>query len=687
MTDTFNYINTNKKNKPNHSTSNKAKTSGQNDETDCGIITKDNIFACNLKFSNLFLNKTEREENDNDFMNHFEQLKQNKQDKQDHSLLSTNFTEINQTVHGSHTNGEKGGDHLSDSEDINNDLIKLIDSPSKFSSKASPLKGKKIIIAPNNSDYIKENNSNNNTSNTNNTINSNNNNNNNTNNNNVNNTSPNKKIFNNFNNNYNFNNYPHQQNVHQTFMHMPHLQNMNMPIQNNIMVPHLYHQNSLPLPNMPFQNSQQPVNNFYRNNNNYINTLNNINGFPTINTGIIEPHTYITNLSPISSNGNHSIQNPPEVRARANTCTPDFKEYKDGKQVNLNNPLYQRYTEMTEEELIINSKELSKDQGGCRFLQKLLENSPKFSKSLYTYLEADFIELLNDSFGNYLIQKLIEKLPSETIDTIITNMGPQMFNIGTNPHGTRVLQKLIEIVKPGPQQDRFIKAFTPCVIKFCNDINGNHIIQKFISSVPFPKNQFIFDIIQKNIILVGLNKHGCCALQKCIEYGTEKQREDMINVSIKHSRSFLTDQYGNYVLQNIISYQNFTAIRVITESFLKEILKLSKEKFSSNVIEKCMDYCDEETKEKILKKLANPEYIPVLLMDMYGNYVIQKALQISYEPYYSVFIENIGPVLENLRNLSFGAKLYTKFLNNYPEFSEYVDENSQYYDDYYEYKK
>ena len=92
-------------------------------------------------------------------------------------------------------------------------------------------------------------------------------------------------------------------------------------------------------------------------------------------------------------------------------------------------------------------------------------------------------------------------------------------------------------------------------------------------------------------------------------------------------------------------------------------------------------------KEKILKKLANPEYIPVLLMDMYGNYVIQKALQISYEPYYSVFIENIGPVLENLRNLSFGAKLYTKFLNNYPEFSEYVDENSQYYDDYYEYKK
>jgi len=94
-----------------------------------------------------------------------------------------------------------------------------------------------------------------------------------------------------------------------------------------------------------------------------------------------------------------------------------------------------------------------------------------------------------------------------------------------------------------------------------------------------------------------------------------------------------------------------------------------------------MDYCDEDTKEKILNKLANKDYIPDLLLDMYGNYVIQKALQISYEPYYSIFIEYISPQLEKLRSLNFGAKLYTKFINNYPEFSDYVDE-SGYHDDF-----
>jgi len=339
-----------------------------------------------------------------------------------------------------------------------------------------------------------------------------------------------------------------------------------------------------------------------------------------------------------------------------------------------------RYTEMSEEDLIRNSKELSKDQGGCRFLQKLLENSPSLSNSLYSHVKLDFIELTNDSFGNYLIQKLIEKLPADSIDTIITNISPYMLSIGTNPHGTRVLQKLIEVVKPGEQLERFIKSISSCVISFCNDVNGNHIIQKFITTIGYPKNQFIFEFIQKNVILIGLNKHGCCALQKCIEFGTEKQRNDIVNFSIKHSRLFLTDQYGNYVLQNIISYQNYIAIRVITESFLKEIFKLSKEKYSSNVIEKCMDYCDEDTKEKILNKLANKDYIPDLLLDMYGNYVIQKALQISYEPYYSIFIEYISPQLEKLRSLNFGAKLYTKFINNYPEFSDYVDESGSHDD-------
>jgi Pumilio-family RNA binding repeat len=55
------------------------------------------------------------------------------------------------------------------------------------------------------------------------------------------------------------------------------------------------------------------------------------------------------------------------------------------------------------------SNNLARDQGGCRFLQKKIEESN------FAYLDIIFestidyyMELMNDPFGNYLTQKLTE---------------------------------------------------------------------------------------------------------------------------------------------------------------------------------------------------------------------------------------------------------------------------------------
>ena len=58
---------------------------------------------------------------------------------------------------------------------------------------------------------------------------------------------------------------------------------------------------------------------------------------------------------------------------------------------------------------------------------------------------------------------------------------------------------------------------------------------------------------------------------------------------------------------------------------------------------------------------------------MYGNYVLQKALALSTEPYYSLFLKHISIHLEELRNYSsFGNKLYVKLINTYPKLVQSV---------------
>jgi hypothetical protein len=116
------------------------------------------------------------------------------------------------------------------------------------------------------------------------------------------------------------------------------------------------------------------------------------------------------------------------------------------------------------------------------------------------------------------------------------------------------------------------------------DINGNHIIQKFVSIIQ--NSEFIYEMILQDFYNVVTDKHGCCVLQKCIEVSGPKHKTIMISIVVENTLLFMSDQYANYVLQFIISLNNFEVNRRITECFIPNIGLLGKHKFSSNVIEK-----------------------------------------------------------------------------------------------------
>jgi len=183
------------------------------------------------------------------------------------------------------------------------------------------------------------------------------------------------------------------------------------------------------------------------------------------------------------------------------------------------------------------------------------------------------------------------------------------------------------------------------------------------------KSDFIYDILIKNYVKVATDKHGCCVLQKCIEVSSQKYKSKIIDLIVKNTPNFITDQYGNYVIQYIISMNNHEINKRITEYFIHSIGSLGKQKFSSNVIEKVFDFSDEPTKETMVKELARPEIIETLLFDMYGNYVIQKALSVAKQPFFDQYIQTIVPLIDKLRGVPFGTKLYHKLISTYPEIS------------------
>lgn len=56
---------------------------------------------------------------------------------------------------------------------------------------------------------------------------------------------------------------------------------------------------------------------------------------------------------------------------------------------------------------------------------------------------------------------------------------------------------------------------------------------------------------------------------------------------------------------------------------------LSVQKYSSNVVEKCLKYADEDGRLRIVQELMNNPRLDQIMQDPYGNYVIQAALSHS----------------------------------------------------------
>jgi len=246
--------------------------------------------------------------------------------------------------------------------------------------------------------------------------------------------------------------------------------------------------------------------------------------------------------------------------------------------------------------------------------------------------------------------------------------------LAINPHGTRVVQKLIEVLNGTVLIDKFIQIFEPCVLNLTRDVNGNHVVIKAI--IDLKKNDFLFETFVKHHYEIAKDKFGCCVLQKSIEHGNPYYKSNLINIVVNDSALYICDQYANYVLQYIISLNNYNINKTITTLCIHNLPFLSKQKFASNVIEKIFENSDDSTKEMLVMKLADKDIIGNLIFDMYGNYVIQKALSISKEPYYLFFIQSIIPHFENLKFQPFGTRLCQRLVNSYPEFALILNQKS-----------
>ena len=84
------------------------------------------------------------------------------------------------------------------------------------------------------------------------------------------------------------------------------------------------------------------------------------------------------------------------------------------------------------------------------------------------------------------------------------------------------------------------------------------------------------------------------------------------------------------------------------------------QKFSSNVIEKCIRVAEHSTRKMLIEELLNRTRLEKLLRDSYGNYCVQTALDYAEPGQHALLVEGIRPVLPLIRNTPYGKRIQNK---------------------------
>ena len=168
-------------------------------------------------------------------------------------------------------------------------------------------------------------------------------------------------------------------------------------------------------------------------------------------------------------------------------------------------------------------------------------------------------------------------------------------------------------------------------MKLCLDVYGTHVLEKILNCFEYEFVRPLMSFILDNFLFLANNANGLCVVKKEIICENKKENfEQLKKEIITHALVLIQNPYGNYALQTAIDNWDLSDLEELMTIFEGKCSVLSLQKYSSNVIERCIEK-NPIFLDKFIKEILSDESCAVglLLQNSFGNYVVQTALKHS----------------------------------------------------------
>ena len=254
-----------------------------------------------------------------------------------------------------------------------------------------------------------------------------------------------------------------------------------------------------------------------------------------------------------------------------------------------------------------------------------------------------------DQNGAPVVQEMIMKASEFEKDIIFSQLASAMVLISINTHGCRVVQRALEYGNHEQNERLFLAIPVFKIVDLCIDVNGNHVMQKFVDSLPQSAlHEIVMSITEDpaTVARLSLHSYGCRVVQRLLVRCTAEDRSSILNFVITTFPDLVCDQFGNYVAQHSLEYSSEEEKKAILATLtLMDAAALCCNKFASNVIEKAIRVrlIEKTVLHRLIDTIVQTEEALLSLMkDKYGNYVVKAICDLSVVDFPEViYVKNV----------------------------------------------
>jgi hypothetical protein len=265
-------------------------------------------------------------------------------------------------------------------------------------------------------------------------------------------------------------------------------------------------------------------------------------------------------------------------------------------------------------------------------LQKSLnEMSQDNLEGIIKEMKGYFSAIIKNKNGNYFCSDLLKVCTKEQRIEILKEIGTNLIDDCTDEYGTHPIQTLIELANSEEEYKLLLYYFRDFkkILKATLNQNGTYVIQKLIVYIP-EKYRMEFNLIfVKFICILAMDMYGVCTAIKFINYTKNEIIEKLLlNIILSNFVTIAENQYGNYLIQNIMEHWWNTNKGIFLKKIcMEKFHKLARNHYSSYVCDIFLKLSNLQDKKILMNMLINGKTINSFDNNNCGKIIINKLMK------------------------------------------------------------